>query len=374
MTPQFPRAIGTSVLVLVCAVAVGGEPAPKGPPWVRDLAAAQKTALERGTPIFIYFTKTYCPHCVPIEKDVLPSSGLKPAYDKAVWVYNNRSFDRSAADLAAERIELRFGMSSYPQLVTVDPVTLTVIDHLGRTEQALLDGFEKAAPKVTKAADAKKTAEKFRDAEARAVKLAKSASVPDAKKALTDDDIVVRYTALQILTAKSPKAVAEKAGDLLAEPNDLFRFRVCDVLTKAGDKAAAETLEKLLDAPKGSNNPNMLRVNVVEALAACGTEASIPVVAKYATTGDYNNGLTQAAIDALAALAARHPKAKAEVKQALLDAFPPALTSGQTPAEKTRCVDLAKRVHQHLTKLTRKAVAFPAAYDDAAREKLKKGW
>jgi hypothetical protein len=33
------------------------EPPPAGPPWVRDLPAAQKAALEKGVPIFIYFTK-----------------------------------------------------------------------------------------------------------------------------------------------------------------------------------------------------------------------------------------------------------------------------------------------------------------------------
>jgi hypothetical protein len=48
-------------LLLLAAVAAGGESAtpPKGAPWKTDLLAAQKEALERGKPVFFYFTKTY---------------------------------------------------------------------------------------------------------------------------------------------------------------------------------------------------------------------------------------------------------------------------------------------------------------------------
>lgn len=53
------------LLALVCPVlvaslssaAAAAEPPPPGPPWVRDLAAAQRAAIDKGTPIFIYFTK-----------------------------------------------------------------------------------------------------------------------------------------------------------------------------------------------------------------------------------------------------------------------------------------------------------------------------
>ncbi len=37
----------------------GSETPPKGPPWQRELLAAQKQALQNGRPIFLYFTKTY---------------------------------------------------------------------------------------------------------------------------------------------------------------------------------------------------------------------------------------------------------------------------------------------------------------------------
>ena len=45
--------------LLVGAAAAGSETPPKGPPWVRELAAAQKSAQETGRPIFVYLTKTY---------------------------------------------------------------------------------------------------------------------------------------------------------------------------------------------------------------------------------------------------------------------------------------------------------------------------
>lgn len=41
------------------AAAGSSENPPEGPPWKRDLLEAQKEALEKGKPIFLYFTKTY---------------------------------------------------------------------------------------------------------------------------------------------------------------------------------------------------------------------------------------------------------------------------------------------------------------------------
>lgn len=37
----------------------GSETPPEGPPWVRDVVLAQKQALERKVPIFVYLTKTH---------------------------------------------------------------------------------------------------------------------------------------------------------------------------------------------------------------------------------------------------------------------------------------------------------------------------
>lgn len=51
----------TSALVLALAgtASAGSETPPEGPPWERNLLEAQVKALERGVPLFVYFTKTY---------------------------------------------------------------------------------------------------------------------------------------------------------------------------------------------------------------------------------------------------------------------------------------------------------------------------
>jgi len=52
-----PMILACLVAPWLAAAALGTEPPPKGPPWVRELAVAQKNALAKSTPIFIYFTK-----------------------------------------------------------------------------------------------------------------------------------------------------------------------------------------------------------------------------------------------------------------------------------------------------------------------------
>ena len=48
------------LLTLLPTLALAGsETPPKGPPWQRDLIEAQKLALKKKVPIFVYFTKTY---------------------------------------------------------------------------------------------------------------------------------------------------------------------------------------------------------------------------------------------------------------------------------------------------------------------------
>lgn len=50
-------------LLAVFAAAVparaGSETPPEGPPWVRTLVEAQKQALAKQVPIFVYLTKTH---------------------------------------------------------------------------------------------------------------------------------------------------------------------------------------------------------------------------------------------------------------------------------------------------------------------------
>lgn len=362
--------LSVAMIAALLRAAAAIEPPPVGPPWERELAAAQKIALKQGTPIFIYFTKTHCPHCVPIEKGVLPSPGLQPAYGKVAWLFNNRSFDESPADRRAERIELRFGISSYPHLVLVDPEKLTVISHLGRTERALLEEFDKERVTI---ADAQGAAEKLRQAELRLAKLEQAGSVAAAKDALADEDLVVRCTALRILANAEPRAIAAQAGGLLQVPSDHFRYQVCEVLAELGDPSAAPALAAMAENPKESLNPNVLRIHAVDALAKCGVEESIPVVAKFAATGEFNNGLTHRAVDALAEIAARLPGTKAAVQKALVQAYPSPVRA-TVDADLQRCTALAKKVHEHLETLSNKKVPFPSTYNETARGRLMASW
>lgn len=44
---------------LATSALAGSETPPEGPPWVRDLHAAQVEGLTQGKPIFVYLTKTH---------------------------------------------------------------------------------------------------------------------------------------------------------------------------------------------------------------------------------------------------------------------------------------------------------------------------
>ena len=48
-----------TALLLVTPARAGSETPPPGPPWMKDLVKAQKAALEKKVPIFVYLTKTY---------------------------------------------------------------------------------------------------------------------------------------------------------------------------------------------------------------------------------------------------------------------------------------------------------------------------
>lgn len=52
---------------------------------------------------------------------MLPKAELKGVYDKVVWLWNTRDFKGDERDRAAERVEIRFGMTTYPNLLLVDP-------------------------------------------------------------------------------------------------------------------------------------------------------------------------------------------------------------------------------------------------------------
>jgi hypothetical protein len=301
---------------------------------------------------------------------LLPDAALKPAYDKAVWLYVYQDFSHSPADRAAERIALRFGVTSFPHLFLADPETLRVLADTGRTTESFLAAVNRVN---VKPAESLAAVEAVRKAEARAEELETKPSVELAKRYLFDDDIVVRFRALHFLGDKDPKAVAARAEDLLAVPSDPFRFEVCRALAKTGEVKAVSALEAMVRAPKDSANPNVLRIEAVKALGACGNADSVAVLRGPATSGNYLNTLTGTAVDALAAIATRHPGAKSDVTKVLKDAYPPPAA----PADEQRsriCTALARRVHKALEQLTGKKLDFPEVYDANARARLIENW
>ncbi|MEZ5964071.1 MAG: hypothetical protein R3F56_09525 [Planctomycetota bacterium] len=53
------RVAAPLVALLLASTARAGAEPPPGPPWVRTYAAAKQSALAKGVPVFVYFTKTY---------------------------------------------------------------------------------------------------------------------------------------------------------------------------------------------------------------------------------------------------------------------------------------------------------------------------
>ncbi|MCE9637754.1 MAG: HEAT repeat domain-containing protein [Planctomycetes bacterium] len=299
---------------------------------------------------------------------MLPLDALRPAYDKAVWLYVHRDFSGNEADAAAERVCLRLGMSAFPQHFLIEPRTLERLADTGRAVDGFLAAMNRVRVEKGGSLDAVR---KITEADAKAIALEKSASVGDARKAIDDEDVVVRLRALGILAEKEPAAIAKRAKDLLQIPHDPFRYAVCKALAKAGDASAARPLDALLrDAPKALN-PNVVRIEAASALGACGDAASIDALQPFAASGDARNGLTGVAVDAIAAIAARDAKAKPLARTALVAAYP---APPSDPADTKLVVALAKRVHEALAKVTGKKVAFPETYDAAARKKLAAGW
>jgi hypothetical protein len=299
---------------------------------------------------------------------LLPSPELKKNYDEIVWVYVYRDFSKNERDRAAERISLRFGVTSWPQLFLVDPATMKILRHTGRQ----VESFQKAvAASRVKPARTLEAHKRIVDAEARAIALEKRGGKKLARKGLDDDDIVVRTRALEILADKDPKTIVARATELLAVPSDPFRYAVCGVLKKQADSKAAPALEAIVRKPQQSLNPNVLRMRAVQALATCGNAGSVEVIAPFAQSGEYFNGLTGTSVDALAAIAKRDKKARKRVHRVLKGAYPPPAKPpppGTDPRGQRACIALAKRIHNAL----KDPRPFPSVYDEDARAALMK--
>ena len=295
---------------------------------------------------------------------MLPNPQLKADYDKVIWVYVYRDFSKSEADRAAERISMRFGVTSWPQLFLVDPSTMKILKHTGRKVESFQSAV--AAAKVPRRMSLKHW-ENLQAAEARAVALEKKPTAKLATAGLDDTDIVVRMRALEYLAAKKPAIIAKRAGELLQVPNDPFRYAVCKVLQDAKSGDARKPLEELVWDPKDSLNPNVLRIRAVQALSTCGDARSVDVIAPFAKSGIYFNGLTKISIDALAAITERDKKARKPVDAILREAYPNPPKDPSNDREMRACVSLAKHIH----KKRGDKRPFPDVYDESAVRKLR---
>ncbi|MHC4958059.1 MAG: HEAT repeat domain-containing protein [Planctomycetota bacterium] len=294
---------------------------------------------------------------------MLPNPQIRDTYDKVVWVYVYRDFSRNKADRAAERISLRFSVTSWPQIFLADPSSLEILRHTGRTVKSF-----RAAVGATRIGRRDAGAwKRTQAAESRAMELEGRPNTALARKGLDDEDIVVRTRALEVLKDKDRKFVVKRAIELLKTPSDPFRYAVCEILKDAADPKAAPALEALVKEPKPSLNPNVLRMRAVQALATCGSADSVPAIAPHAQSGAYFNGLTGVSVDALAAIARREKKARKHIDKVLKGCYPKPPDASDARAMRA-CVALAKRVHK-----ARGKKAFPKTYDEAARARLTGG-
>ena len=300
---------------------------------------------------------------------MLPNAALKPAYNKVVWLYVYRDFTQNPADVRAERVSLRISVTSWPQLVLVDPATVEVIGSTGRTVDTFLREVDRAAAKV-RVVTTLAAADRVADADARAAELESSSSLQLARRYINDSDIVVRYRALHLLAEKDPEFIAQHAVALQV-PNDTFRYEVCAVLGTAGRMDARGALESLVRDPVQSRNPNVLRIKAVAALGTCGSRESIPVIQPL-TGGSYLNGLTGTAVRSLTQIATNDPTATTEVRRILISAFPEQLED--TPVHARYCSAFAKAVNAALESVTGTQQVFPEIYDESTRRILIDSW
>jgi len=301
---------------------------------------------------------------------LLPHPDLAPLYDQVVWLYVYRDFSKSPADLAAERISLRFGVTSWPQHFLADPADFEILRDTGRSVESFTAAVTETQIPTDPEGDA---VARLAAADALAIRLEKDAPVALALDHILDDDLVVRMRALQALMAAEHDAIGRHAVALLATPSDPLRFAVCDFLGSHPDPRAAAPLTALVEDPTGSLNPNVLRISAVRALALCGDAESIEAIAPHATSGAYFNGLTGVAIATLARLGERYPDHREEVLSHLIAAYPLAVSEEDARAERA-CLALARKVHEALVAITGRNLAFPEAYDEDARSRLQEAW
>ena len=130
--------------------------------------------------------------------------------DEVVWLYLYQDFSDSEKDRSAQRVAIRFGISSWPQHFLVDPNTLEVIGDTGRSPAS----FKSAVRRARIGKPGSLTNKALREADARAANLEGDLTDEEAISGLADNDPVVRFRALQHLEDSRPEAIASEAAAL----------------------------------------------------------------------------------------------------------------------------------------------------------------
>ncbi len=319
---------------------------------------------------------------MPLEKQLLPSAALEPVHDSLVWLYVYNDFQAGEADRAATRIRIRFSVSSWPQLLLVDPWTMEVVGQTGRTVESFLRAvanttIERPDTDANPAALLRELA----TAEALAERLQVEGSRELAAEAIASGDIVARFQAAAWLRANEPAALLPHADVLLQSTNDLLRYEVCQAIaalpadaTVALPDGLCTRLTTLLANPGRTRNPNVLKMHVVRALARCGDAAALEAIGALAAGGAPNNSLTRTAIEAVGAIGIRDATTAKRAARILLECFPAPENDPADPERVEWWRRLSRRVaetaHRQLVALTGSEPPFPDNYTDETRETL----
>ncbi len=392
----------------------GPEP-PPGPPWQLTYRDAREHALRAGQPVFVYFTKTYCPHCVPVDA-MLSREELEPLYPRVTWLFVSRNFQGDAKDREALRTHDRFGISSWPQLVVFDPRTDEVVAEPPRDLKGFSAVLERAAkndsfrpvrsPRPAEPRDASTNdvddtapiATRFDspDSRTRAIALedatlamtatdegTKAPPLPPeavAKRLLDPkEDIVVRVRALRYLRVVAPALVAEQGVVVLDLPNDPIRYEFLDVIKEHPNPALSPRLVEIFRGAGStvpSRNPNVLRMHAAQALASSGTADAADALRPLAVEANPLNSTTRIVDETLGAIGARSKAGERKaIEKLLLDAFP---AGGDDPHWGANPREGMPRIARSLAESVRAALvtasgdndlpALPASWTMATRE------
>lgn len=307
---------------------------------------------------------------------MLPKAELKAAYDDVVWVWVYRDFKNDERDRAAERVEIRFDVTTYPNLFLVDPVSQQLLSETGREIGPFLAAVKASTSRVKKGKAASGA-----DPDAIAVELEEATAAkkahPKAATLVGEDDPVVRFRAMQNLAAADPREIVKRAKDLLKVPSDPFRFAVLTTLKEAKDPAAGAAVLAVLQGAGSkefpSRNVNSLRCHAAEALGEVGDLSAIEALRPCASTGSYLNSLTFCSVNSIASIAGRvGDKARRPAADALIESFPKTDPIGEREAGMRG--RLAEAVHKGLGTVLGAGPDFPSEWTEASRAALVKAW